>query len=145
MRFCSCNCVCVSCFPINSANRIHHISFLHFIALRVWEGHWLWSLLLFGFFLSLLLLLYFYLNVDCSWFSGLLMFVVWDLKFRCSCFWPTVLFTWNKHFCTCRYYLLYCIDFLTWNLQVKKHTLKNCSIYMCWSFVTLYLLLHNLV
>ena len=71
--------VYVSCFPVHSGNLIHHISFFYLIALRVWEDHWLWSLLLFGFFLSLLLLLYLYLNVDCSWFGGLLTFVVWDL------------------------------------------------------------------
>ena len=65
-------CVCVSCFPVHTANLIHHISFFHLIALTVWEDYWLWSLLLFGFFLLVLLLLYLYWNVDCSCFGGLL-------------------------------------------------------------------------
>jgi hypothetical protein len=80
MQFSSCNCVFVSCCPVCTTNLTHHLSFFHLIALTELEVHRLWSLLLFGLFLQLLLLLYVYLNVYCSGFGGLLnLCIVWDL------------------------------------------------------------------
>ena len=85
-HFSSCNFVFVFCCPVCTTNLTHHLSFFHLIALTELEDHWLWSLLLFGLFLPLLLLLCVYLNVDWCGFGGLLNFVVWDLyKLRCSC------------------------------------------------------------
>jgi hypothetical protein len=79
VRFSSCYCVFVFCFPLRATNLTHHLSFFHLIALTELKDQWLWSLLSFGLFVPLLLLLYVYLNVDCSWFCGLLTFLVWDL------------------------------------------------------------------